>query len=131
MKEAVKNETAALKVVIADDSQEIRQLLDLLLSEIEGVVISGKARDGAEALELVEELRPDLVVLDVSMPIKSGIEVLREIRKDDRATIVIMFTIEPQLREYCLEAGANYFLSKNEIGDLVEILQKLLELRRT
>lgn len=120
-----------MQVMIADDTQEIRSLLELLLSEIEGVALSGKAENGIEALKMVRESHPDVLVLDVSMPEMSGIEVLKEIRKDDQSTIVIMFTIESQLRDYCLKSGANYFFSKNEIGDLVEIIQTLLERRRT
>jgi DNA-binding NarL/FixJ family response regulator len=120
-----------LRVVIADDSEEIRNLLELLISEIEGIEISGKAKNGAEALRMVKELRPDVVVLDVSMPYKSGIEVLEEIREDYISTTIIMLTVDPQLREYCLNAGADHFFSKNEIGDLVEILQLLLEHRKT
>jgi DNA-binding NarL/FixJ family response regulator len=131
MRESVKNGKMPLRVLIADDADEIRSLLDLILSEIEGLAISGKAKNGAEALSMVKELNPDVVVLDVSMPEKSGIEVLQEIRKDDRSTTIIIFTIDPHLRQYSLNAGANYFLSKNEIGDLVEIFQQLLERRRT
>jgi two-component system invasion response regulator UvrY len=129
MTENVKDGRRPLRIVIADDAEEIRSLLDLVLSEIEGLAISGKAKNGVEALKMVKELRPDVLVLDISMPDKSGIEVLQEIRKDDRSTTIIMFTIDPQLREYSLNAGADYFLSKNEIAELVEIFQQLLESR--
>jgi two-component system, NarL family, invasion response regulator UvrY len=131
MMPSLKRGKKPLQVLIADDAEEIRSLLDLILSEIEGLAISGKAKNGAEALTMVKELHPDVVVLDVSMPEKSGIEVLQEIRKDDPSTTIIIFTIDPHLRQYSLNAGANYFLSKNEIGDLVEIFQQLLERRRT
>jgi DNA-binding NarL/FixJ family response regulator len=131
VRQSVKSGKESLRVVIADDADEIRSLLDLVLSEIEGLAISGKAKNGAEALRMVKELNPDVVVLDVSMPEKSGIEVLQEIRKDGLSTTIIIFTIDPHLRQYSLNAGANYFLSKNEIGDLVEIFQQLLERRRT
>jgi len=131
MREAVKNGRKPLQIMIADDTQEIRRLLEMLLSEIDGVAICGKAENGAEALRLARENHPDLLVLDVSMPDMSGIEVLQQIRKNDQSMIVVMFTIESQLRDYCLKAGANYFFSKNEIGDLVEIIQMLLRQRRT
>jgi two-component system, NarL family, invasion response regulator UvrY len=131
MRQSEKNGKEPLRVLIADDADEIRSLLDMVLSEIAGLVISGKAKNGVEALRMVKELHPDVVVLDVSMPEKSGIEVLQEIRKDDLSTTIIIFTIDPQLRQYSLNAGANYFLSKNEIGDLVELFQQLLERRRT
>jgi DNA-binding NarL/FixJ family response regulator len=131
MGETFKKGKKPIKLVIADDSDEIRRLMDLLLSEIDGIAVCGKAKNGIEALQMVTELSPDVVLLDVSMPGKSGIEVLQEIRKDDQSTKIIMFTIDPQLRDYCLNAGANYFFSKNEIGDLVDTLQRLLEQRRT
>jgi DNA-binding NarL/FixJ family response regulator len=127
MREQVEIRKKPLQVVIADDADEIRSLLDLVLSEIEGLSIRGKAKNGIEALRMFKQLRPDVLVLDVSMPEKSGIEVLQEIRRDDQSTTIIIFTIDPELREYSLKAGADYFLSKNEIGDLVELLQKLLE----
>jgi two-component system, NarL family, invasion response regulator UvrY len=129
MRESVKKGKRPLRVVIADDADEIRSLLDLVLSEIGGITICGKAKDGVEALRMVKYIHPDVLVLDVSMPDKSGIEVLQEIRRNDLSTTVIMFTIDPQLREYSLNAGADYFLSKNEIGDLVEIIQQLSENR--
>jgi two-component system, NarL family, invasion response regulator UvrY len=131
MRESVKNVMMPLQVVIADDAEEIRSLLDLVLSEIEGIAVRGKAKNGAEALRMVKDFHPDVVVLDVSMPEKSGIEVLQEIRRDDISTTIIMFTIDPHLREYSLNAGADYFLSKNEIGELVEIIQQLSESRWT
>ncbi len=131
MREREKNGKKSLQVVIADDADDIRALLDMFLSEIEGIAISGMAKNGAEALSMFKELQPDIMMLDISMPEKNGIEVLQEIRKDDLSTIIIIFTIDPHLREYSLKAGANYFFSKNEIGDLVEIFQELLERRRT
>jgi DNA-binding NarL/FixJ family response regulator len=71
-----------LKVVIADDSALIRKQLRVLLSRIQGLVISGTAEDGVEALRQVKELNPNVLVLDLGMPRKSGIEVLKEIRRE-------------------------------------------------
>jgi two-component system response regulator NreC len=116
-----------LKVLIADDSALIRKQLKVLLSRIEGVVISGTAEDGVEALRQVRELNPNVVVLDIGMPRKSGVEVLKEIRRENHATVIIMYTADllPKLRELCLEAGANFFLHKTQFKELIGICERL------
>jgi len=128
MTEASREARKQLRVVIADDSALMRRHLKFVLSNIEGLVICGVAENGAEAVQLVRELYPDVAVLDISMPYKSGIEVLREIRQDNHSTIIIMFTADrtPQLREICFRAGANFFLDKGETAKLVEICKCLL-----
>ena len=112
-----------LKIVIADDSALIRDLLRYTLSKVPGLAVVGAAADGVEAIRLVRELKPNVVVLDISMPLMGGIEVIKEIRKDDHSTVIIMFTGDVSLfiAEFCLEAGANFFLNKDEIVELVEI----------
>jgi DNA-binding NarL/FixJ family response regulator len=119
-----------LRVVIADDSALMRRHLEFVLSKIEALVICGVAEDGAEAVLLIKELYPDVAVLDISMPYRTGIEVLREIRQDNHSTIIIMFTADltPDLREVCFRAGANFFLDKGETAKLVEICKCLLAL---
>ena len=69
-----------------------------------------------------------MVVLDISMPQMSGIEVLKEIRKDDQATIIIMFTSHNSavLSSFCRKIGANYFLTKTQLTKLVEICKDQL-----
>lgn len=112
-----------LKVVIADDSSLIREQLVLLLSKVNGLVISGEAENGVEAMRLVEELSLDVLVLDISMPIKDGLAVLRELREAGHPTVVIIYTADtsPHLRELCMNAGADYFLGKGEFKRLLEI----------
>ena len=112
-----------LRIVIADDSEVFRNLLHRTLRVIAGFHVVGVAADGFEALQLARGLKPQVLILDISMPHKDGIEVLKAIRTDDSSTVVIMFTADPTqyLRKTCLEAGANYFLGKTEIAELIEI----------
>ena len=115
--------------MIAEDSAALREMLERTLSVIAGFSVIGKAADGVEAVRLVEELNPHVLVLDITMPCMDGIEALKEIRKRDDATTIIMYTADasPVLRKVCLEAGANHFLDKSGIIELIEICrQKML-----
>ncbi len=117
-----------LKVVIADDSESIRALLQHSLSRVEGLKIVGVAQNGAEATRMINDLTPDLVVLDISMPRKNGIEVLKEVRRDNSSSTIVMFTGDPSkdLQEVCLAQGANHYLNKFEFSALVNICQQQL-----
>jgi DNA-binding NarL/FixJ family response regulator len=117
-----------LKIVIADDSGLIRESLWRLLSATEEFKIVGMAANGVEAVELVRELQPHLLVLDNSMPLKDGFEALKEIRATDSATVIVMFTANQSafFRAACLAAGADYFLDKAELARLIEICKKQL-----
>jgi DNA-binding NarL/FixJ family response regulator len=117
-----------VKIVIADDSAAIRDQLKRALSRIEGLKLIGLAENGVEAVRMVRSLNPDLLVLDFSMPHKSGLEVLREIRRDNSALKIIIFTADPSifLRQTCLEAGADFHLVKTEILPLMDLCRELL-----
>jgi DNA-binding NarL/FixJ family response regulator len=117
-----------LRIVIAEDSAVFRELIHRTLRVIVGFEIVGTAADGVEALRLVRELKPHVLILDISMPLLSGIEVLKEIRPDDSSTVIIMFTADPSpdISKFCLAAGANYFLDKSHTIELIEICKKEL-----
>jgi DNA-binding NarL/FixJ family response regulator len=112
-----------LKIVIAEDSEVFSKLLSRTLSVIVGFKVVGVAADGVRAIKLTRELKPDVLVLDITMPLKDGIEVLKEIRAEDSSTVIVMFTADalPLTRRVCLEAGADYFLNKSQIIELLEI----------
>ncbi len=112
-----------LKIVIAEDFEMLSRLLRRSLSEVQGLNVVGVAADGLRAVSMVRELNPHVLVLDLSMPHKNGIEVLGEIRATDSSTVVIVFTSDESLaiKQVCLEAGANYFLDKSQIAELIEI----------
>lgn len=70
-----------LRVVIADDERPARRQLRQLLEEIDGVEVVGEAQDGAEAVSLIESLRPELALLDLQMPELDGLSVVRHVRR--------------------------------------------------
>lgn len=117
-----------LKILIAEDSQLLGRLLERTLSGIEGFKVVGIATDGRRAIYLKQELKPHVLLLDITMPYKDGIEVLREIRATDASTLIIMFTAEqsPLTKKVCMEAGADYFLDKSQIAELIRICNRQL-----
>ena len=118
-----------LEIVLVDDSEPIREVLYRILNKIEGLKVVAMAADGNEALTVIRNLRPDVVILDISMPHKDGIAVLREIRKEDSSMMIIMFTADPSfvLEEVCRQEGANHYVCKTQLSELIDICQGLLE----
>ena len=116
-----------LRVALVDDSLLIQDSIQRALMRIKGCNLVGIASDGLEGLLMIQMLRPDVVLLDVRMPLKNGIEVLSELRKTNSTIIVIMFTADssPGLREKCLREGANYFVDKTEFRQLIDIFVEL------
>jgi two-component system chemotaxis response regulator CheY len=99
-------------VLVVDDSAFMRNLLKQLLDGEHEVV--GEAENGVEAVELYRELEPDVVTMDVVMPIRNGIEATTEIKEFDPGSSVIMCTSvgqEEKMRE-AVEAGADGYITK-------------------
>ena len=117
-----------MKVLIADDSQIVRERLVYLLDDVEGVEIVGQAEDAVEGTDLAEAARPDVAILDVRMPRGSGVDVLRSIKRDNPAATVIILTnfVDPEARQLCLAQGADYFFDKSiEFEKAVQVLREL------
>ena len=119
-----------LRVFIADDSEAIKQQLRKALSIIAGFKLVGVAGGNAEAAELIRAVKPDIIILDIPMPHKEGINLLREIRKEVNPAQIIIFTADPSvvLQEVCLEAGADFYLHKTQTQDLIDICSDQLAL---
>ncbi len=81
-----------LRVLMADDSAVVRRLVGDVLQETPGIELTGTARNGRDALAMISTHRPDVILLDVEMPVMNGIEALREIRRTDHRTPVLMFS---------------------------------------
>jgi DNA-binding NarL/FixJ family response regulator len=102
------------QVVIVDDSSKVRERLIALLSECPDIRISGQAGNAREGIAAVQELKPDAVILDIRLPGRSGIQLLKEIKAAHPETLVIMLTNYDfeQYRRQCLKLGADYFFNK-------------------
>jgi len=124
-----------MKVLIADDSEAVRERLAEMISEVPGAEVSGKAKDGQEAMRLIEEIKPDAVVLDIRMPKGNGIDVLKYIRNGVQPKpLVIVLTNYPypNYRKKCLEMGADYFIDKSvDFEKIIDILKELINSGQT
>lgn len=122
-------EKSGLEVLVADDSAPVRTRLMEMLSAIEGLKVVGEARNASEALASIRALQPDVVILDIRMPGGSGIDVLRNVKRDFPEIVIVMLTnhAEPQYRQKCAELKADYFLSKStDWSVLIEIGERLV-----
>ncbi len=110
-----------LTVYIVDDSEAMRKRLAESVADIAGVKIVGQSGDPFEALDSIGKLHPDVVILDIRLPERNGIDVLKDIKKEFPAPIVIMITNYPyrQYRQGCMAAGADYFFSKIDEFEMI------------
>ncbi len=103
-----------MRVLLADDHQLLRQAIRRALEDA-GMTVVAEAGDGGEAVRLAEELRPDVVVMDVSMPVLDGVEATRRIHDDlpDLPIVIITMHGDEALRRDAVNAGASGFLTKD------------------
>jgi len=117
---------ARIRVLIADDQELIRRGMELMLSMEPDVAVVGQARDGVEAVELAQSLRPDVVLMDLHMPRKGGVAATREIVHALPATrILVLTTLETEDVVFeAIRAGAQAYLLKDATErELLETLR--------
>src|SRR3954465_10004801 len=117
-----------LRLLVADDHEIVRKGLCTLLGSQPGWEIAAEARDGREAVRLAKEGKPDVAVLDISMPGLNGLEAARQINKAVSTTKVLVLTMHESDKFIgeALEAGVRGFLLKSDAGkDLVGAVEAL------
>jgi two-component system response regulator DevR len=117
-----------LTVYIVDDSDAMRERLAEMVSDTAGFIVMGQSGNPFDALNSIKAEHPDIVILDIRLPGKSGIDVLKDIKRESPAPIVIMITNYPyrQYRQGCLAAGADYFFSKiDEFEMIAQALRRI------
>jgi DNA-binding NarL/FixJ family response regulator len=116
------------RILIADDHHVVRSGLKTVLQAQPGFEVIGEASNGQEAVETAIKLKPDVVILDYSMPVRNGVEATREIRKRLPRTEVLIFTMHDSqdVIEDILAAGARGYLLKADANDhLITAVQAL------
>jgi len=124
----------AVRILLVDDHPIVRQGLRTLLEGRPGWEVVGEAADGIEALDKVEVLEPDVVVLDVTMPRMNGLEACRQIqRKKKASSLEVLFVTQhdsPQMMREALDAGARgYVVKSNAARDLLEAVEAVSQHR--
>ena len=104
----------AQRVLIVDDSPQVRQELRTLLTLAGDIEIVGEAADGLEAIRLAEVLQPDVILLDLQMPVMDGYQAARQIKALCPACRVVALTVygDPASRNQAVRAGVDVFLVK-------------------
>jgi two-component system, NarL family, response regulator NreC len=111
-----------IRILIADDHGIVRTGLKLLLERVEGMEVVAEAADGREAVRLAREMRPDIVIMDIGMPLLNGLDAAAQIiREIDGAGVIIlsMYTDESYIVR-ALNAGARGYLLKDNADDDIE-----------
>jgi two-component system invasion response regulator UvrY len=117
-----------LKILIADDHPVVRQGLKQIIAETADIVVSGEAVDGLEAINKVRAGDYDVVLLDISMPVKNGIDVLAQLKYERPKLPVLMLSMHPeeQYAVQALRAGASGYLTKDSAPEeLVGAIRKV------
>lgn len=107
-----------MKIVLAEDHNIVREGLKKLLEEDPKIKVIGEATNGKEAVELADSLSPDLILMDISMPVLNGIEATRRIKKKlpgIKILILSMYDNEEYIKEV-MKAGANGYLLKETLA---------------
>ena len=113
-----------IRVLVADDTPEIRLLVQLTLTHAGGFEVVGEAGDGRQALTAIEELGPDAVVLDLAMPVMDGLQVIAEVRERSLPVkILVVSGFDGTLVDQALALGADDYIRKG--GNPMEIAEAL------
>jgi len=117
-----------IRIIIADDHPIFRSGLKQIIEEDENIIILGEADNGKDALRLIRELKPDIVLLDIDMPLMTGIQVLRELGKQDVKTIFLTVYADEDIYDEGMELGiSGYVLKDSAISDIMECIYKVNE----
>jgi two-component system nitrate/nitrite response regulator NarL len=119
-----------VRVLIADDHRLFAEALEAILAADERITVVGQASDGGEVVELARTLEPDVVLMDVSMPVLDGFEATREIRSETDEISVLMLTGSNSRADVdrSREAGASGYVTKDRIAS--ELVEAILEVQR-
>lgn len=117
-----------IKIIIADDHEIIRAGLKQIISETNNMTVSGEARDGQELIEKVRHGDYDVILLDISMPGRNGLEILKQLKQEKPAIPVLILSTYPE-EQYgvrTIKAGASGYLNKKTVSEkLIEAIDKV------
>ncbi len=121
------NLSRPVRVLIVDDHHLFAEALEAILATDDRIEVAGHARDGRQAVEAARAIRPDVVLMDISMPVMDGFEATRRIRADvdDVAVLMLTGSNAPADVDRAREAGAAAYVTKDRIA--AELIEAILE----
>jgi two-component system nitrate/nitrite response regulator NarL len=124
---AAKRLNDRIRVLIADDHRLFAEALEAILAGESSIEVVGRARNGAEAIELTLELGPDVILMDISMPVMDGVDATRRIRQVHPEACVLMLTGSNAAADVdrSREAGAAGYVTKDRIAS--ELVEAIIE----
>jgi DNA-binding NarL/FixJ family response regulator len=119
---------AVIRVLIADDHRLFAEALEAILAGDDRIKVVGHAVDGREAVRLAQDLKPDVVLMDISMPVLDGIEAARQISKSDDGSCILMLTGSNSRSDVdrARKAGAAGYVTKDRIAS--ELIDAIVEI---
>lgn len=121
-------DTVPIKILVVDDSDMVRRSLGLFLNSYEDFQMVGEAANGIEAIDFCRQHQPDVILMDIKMPLMNGVEATRIIRQrwPDTGILVMSSMHDEGLIQHVLDAGANSFLHKtSSIDQMAQAIQQL------
>jgi DNA-binding NarL/FixJ family response regulator len=113
-----------MKVLVVDDDREVRLLVRIAINDCEGIEVVGEARNGEEAVREVQRLSPDVVIMDLKMPVMDGVEATRRVKQLSPKTMVCTFSSveDPKVREKMVKAGASRQFGRDQLDEMLDYL---------
>jgi DNA-binding NarL/FixJ family response regulator len=126
--EAAVNLAQKIRVLIADDHRMFAEALEAILGTDERLEVTGQAADGAEAVRLALEARPDVILMDIAMPVMDGLQATKQIRREWPTACVLMLTGSNSKSDVdrAREAGAAGYVTKERIA--AELIDAIVEI---
>jgi DNA-binding NarL/FixJ family response regulator len=122
------NASAKIRILIVDDMAQVRQGLHTILQLSDNFEVVGEACNGLEAIRAAEQLKPEVILMDLEMPVLGGLEATRRIKEQQPEIRVVMLTIHgsDEVREQAMKAGSDAFVEKEAPTEtLIEAIREV------
>ncbi len=124
----VARSNGSLRVLIIDDSHLLRERISELIGKLPGIEVVGSAPNVERGLQMIDELAPDVLTVDVRLPGRSGLKLVEELAARPSHPVMIVLTAYPEFRARALQSGADFFVGKaSELYRLPKILEELCD----